>query len=133
MQPSTPTRLVPVACPLLAVVSSGLKDITNIEADRKSIAELAFRDVDILLLPTTTATTPAIQDAGVNPQALSAENTAFANYYGLPAVSVPCGFDSNGVPIGLQIVAKPWDEEAASILADRYQGATEWTRMQPIK
>src|SRR5262245_33715212 len=107
--------------------------IRNIEADRKNIAAQAFRDVDILLLPTTTATIPAIKDARANPQALSAENTAFANYYGLPAISVPCGFDSNGLPIGLQIVAKPWDEEAMFILADRYQNATEWTGMQPIK
>jgi aspartyl-tRNA(Asn)/glutamyl-tRNA(Gln) amidotransferase subunit A len=98
--------------------------ITSIEADRKAIAALAFADVDVLLLPTTTATTPANKDARANPQALSAENTAFANYYGLPAMSVPCGFDDHGLPIGLQIVAKPWDEEAVLTLADRYQAAT---------
>jgi len=98
--------------------------ITNIEAERKGIAALAFGDVDVLLLPTTAATTPAIKDAGANPQALSAENTAFANYYGLPAISVPCGFDDHGVPIGLQMVAKPWDEEAVLILANRYQAST---------
>ena len=98
--------------------------ITNIEADRKGIAALAFAEVDVLLLPTTTATTPAIEDAAGNPQALSPENTAFANYYGLPAISVPCGFDDHGLPIGLQAVAKPWDEEAVLILADRYQAST---------
>ena len=98
--------------------------IANIEADRKDIAALAFGDVDVLLLPTTTATTPTIKAAGANPQALSPENTAFANYYGLPAISVPCGVDDHGVPIGLQIVGKPWDEEAVLILADRFQAST---------
>jgi aspartyl-tRNA(Asn)/glutamyl-tRNA(Gln) amidotransferase subunit A len=107
--------------------------ISAIETDRKNIAGQAFRDVDIILLPTTTATIPAIKDTGANPQALSADNTAFANYYGLPAISVPCGFDSNGLPIGLQIVAKPWNEGATLILADRYQNATEWSKKRPIQ
>ena len=34
----------------------------------------------------------------------------FANYFGLPAISVPCGFDSHGLPVSLQIVGKPSDE-----------------------
>ena len=42
-----------------------------------------------------------------NPQALSPAFTAFANDFGLPAISVPCGFDDNGVPIGIQFVGKP--------------------------
>ncbi len=93
----------------------------NIEADRKSIAGQAFKDIDVLLLPTTTTTVPAINDAGVNPQALSPQNTVFANYYGLPAISVPCGFDRSGLPLGLQIVGKPWDEATVLHLAYRYE------------
>src|SRR5262245_35931766 len=85
------------------------KGNANITSDRKTIASKSFDDIDVLLLPTTTATTPTIKEAG-KPQALSAENTMFANYYGLPAVSVPCGFDKHGLPLGLQIVDKPWDE-----------------------
>jgi aspartyl-tRNA(Asn)/glutamyl-tRNA(Gln) amidotransferase subunit A len=79
----------------------------NIEADRKGITGQSFKDIDVLLLPTTTTTVPAIRDASVNPHALSPQNTVFANYYGLPAISVPCGFDKNGLPLGLQIVGKP--------------------------
>ncbi len=56
------------------------RGIANIEADRRAIAEQAFKNVDVLLLPTTTTTVPTIKDAGTNPQALSPENTAFANY-----------------------------------------------------
>jgi aspartyl-tRNA(Asn)/glutamyl-tRNA(Gln) amidotransferase subunit A len=98
--------------------------ISNIEADRRSIAEQDFKDVDVLLLPTTTTIVPTIQEAGANPQALSPENTAFANYYGLPAISVPCGFDARGLPLGLQMVGKPWDERAVLKLAYQYQLAT---------
>ncbi len=88
--------------------------LDNIAADRKAIAGRTFKDIDVLLLPTTATTVPTIKEAGTDPQALSAENTVFANYYGLPAISVPCGFDKNGLPLGLQIVGKPWDE--ASVL-----------------
>src|SRR6202047_1665000 len=93
----------------------------NIEADRKSIACQTFKDINVLLLPTTTTTVPAIKDAGANPQALSPQNTVFANYYGLPAISVPCGFDRNGLPLGLHIVGKPWDEARVLHLAYQYE------------
>jgi aspartyl-tRNA(Asn)/glutamyl-tRNA(Gln) amidotransferase subunit A len=93
----------------------------NIEADRKAIAGQTFKNVDVLLLPTTTTTVPAIKSAGANPQALSPENTVFANYYGLPAISVPCGFDRNGLPLGLQIVGKPWDEARVLHLAYQHE------------
>jgi aspartyl-tRNA(Asn)/glutamyl-tRNA(Gln) amidotransferase subunit A len=107
--------------------------ISNIEADRKTIASQAFKDVDVLLLPTTTTTVQTIQAAGDNPQALSPENTAFANYYGLPAISVLCGFDSNGLPVGLQIVGKPWGETAVLRLAYQYQEAAGYSNKHPYK
>ena len=107
--------------------------ITNIEADREQIADQAFKDIDILLLPTTTTTVPTIREAGDNPQALSPENTAFANYYGLPALTVGCGFDSQGLPLGLQIVSKPWGESAALRLAYQYQEATEYSDKHPLE
>jgi len=103
----------------------------NIEADRKSITGQTFKDIDVLLLPTTTTTVPSIASAGVNPQALSPKNTVFANYYGLPAISVPCGFDSNGLPLGLQMVGKPWDEATVLRLAYRYETTTSWKTKHP--
>jgi aspartyl-tRNA(Asn)/glutamyl-tRNA(Gln) amidotransferase subunit A len=104
----------------------------NIEADRKTIVRQIFKDIDVLLLPTTTSTVPAIRDAGVNPQALSPKNTVFANYYGLPAVSIPSGFDSNGLPLGLQMVGKPWDEARVLRLAYRYETTTSWKTKHAI-
>ena len=99
--------------------------VKNIEADRKSIAGQAFKDVDILILPTTATTVLKVKDAGKNPQALSPENTAFANYYGLPAISLPCGFDSNGLPLAFQIVGKPWDDSTVLRLAHEYQSTQQ--------
>jgi aspartyl-tRNA(Asn)/glutamyl-tRNA(Gln) amidotransferase subunit A len=64
--------------------------------------------------------------------ALSARNTLFANYYGLPAISIPGGFDDAGLPLGLQLVGKPGGETATLALAHRYQQATPWSGMHPI-
>jgi len=105
--------------------------IANIEADRKAIASRAFKDIDVLLLPTMTTTVLTIKNTGSNPQALSPENTAFANYYGLPAISVLCGFDANGLPLSLQIVSKPWAESAVLRLAYQYQEATDYSEKHP--
>ena len=105
----------------VAVPRNPDRGLGNIEADRKAIAGQTFKNVDVLLLPTTTTTVPAIKSAGANPQALSPENTVFANYYGLPAISVPCGFDRNGLPLGLQIVGKPWDEARVLHLAYQHE------------
>ncbi|HLO17880.1 MAG TPA: amidase [Anaerolineales bacterium] len=105
--------------------------IDNIEADRKSIARQAFKDIDVLILPTTTTAVPTIKEVGANPQALSPENTAFANYYGLPAISVLCGFDTNGLPLGLQIVGKPWGESAVLRLAYQYQAGSKYSERHP--
>ncbi len=95
--------------------------ISNFKQDRATVGDKAFKDVDVIVLPTILKTTPSVTDALRDPhEAVSAEETAFANYYGLPAVSVPCGFDSNGLPIGLQIVAKPGDEALALNVAQQF-------------
>ena len=77
--------------------------------------------MDVLLLPTTTTTVPTIEAARGNPLALSPANTAFANYYGLPAISVPCGFDARGLPIGFQIVSKWGTDETVLRLGYVFQ------------
>jgi aspartyl-tRNA(Asn)/glutamyl-tRNA(Gln) amidotransferase subunit A len=100
--------------------------IANIEADRQTIGDRAFRDVDVILLPTLPTTVPTVEEAAANPeQGLSAEYTVFANHYGLPAITVPCGFDAGGLPLGLQVVGRPGDEQAVLRAAHWYQGSTE--------
>jgi aspartyl-tRNA(Asn)/glutamyl-tRNA(Gln) amidotransferase subunit A len=112
-----------------ADLSSGIR---NIRRDREAIAEDTFTNIDVLLLPTTTTTVPSVADARANPQALSYRNTAFANYYGLPAISVPCGLDSHGLPVGLQMVGRPRDESAVLQLAHQYEMATGYPAKHPI-
>ena len=97
-------------------------DLRNIESDRRTIAARLFKDVDLLILPTTTDTTPTVQDATGNPLALSAENTMFANYYALPAISIPMGRDSNGLPLGLQIVGRPGKDSPLIEFARQFEG-----------
>lgn len=107
--------------------------IGNIKADRAIITEKAFHNIDVLILPTIPTPTPTVKQVGKNPQALSAEYTVFANYYGLPAISVPCGLDDNGLPLGLQIVGKPGNESAVLQLAHQYESATGYVRKRPIE
>jgi aspartyl-tRNA(Asn)/glutamyl-tRNA(Gln) amidotransferase subunit A len=58
-------------------------------------------------------------------------NTAAFDIYGLPTISVPCGFTAAGLPIGLQISGAPFAESVVIALAHAYEQATEWHRMRP--
>ena len=107
--------------------------MATIEADRRGIAAEAFADVDVILLPTLGSTVPTVAEAATNPeQGVSAESTAFANYYSLPVASVPCGFDSHNMPIGLQIVGKPGGERTVLNVAHHYELAAKLGSMHPI-
>ena len=107
--------------------------MASIEADRAGIAAEAFTDVDVIVLPTLDSTVPTVAVAATNPeQGVSAEITAFANYYSLPVASVPCGFDSHGMPIGLQIVGKPGDERTVLNVAHQYELAAKVGFKHPI-
>jgi len=97
--------------------------IANIEPDRKTIAATVFSDIDVLVLPTLPCCVPTVASCGRNPLALSPVYTAFANYYGLPAISVPCGTDENGLPLGLQFVGRPNDDHAVLQVAQAYEKA----------
>ena len=99
---------------------------------RRAAPEL-FARVDLLVTPTLPLLPIPIaeaqdDDAGT---ALFARNTRPFNAYGLPAVSVPCGFSKNGLPIGLQIVGPPWGEESVLRLAHAYEQATDWKTRRP--
>jgi aspartyl-tRNA(Asn)/glutamyl-tRNA(Gln) amidotransferase subunit A len=107
--------------------------MATVEADRARIAAQAFSDVDVIVLPTLDSTVPTVAEATANPeQGVSAETTAFANYYGLPVASVPCGFDSHDMPIGLQIVGKPGDERTVLNVAHQYEAAATIGLRHPI-
>ena len=65
---------------------------------------------------------------------MSLEYTRFTNPFnltGLPALSVPCGFTTQGLPIGLQIAGRPHDEATVLRVGHSYQQVTEWHRRRP--
>lgn len=91
-----------------------------------------FEDVDVLVTPTMPVPAPAIAELKQNPdllrprELLLLRNTRPVNVWGLPAISVPCGFTSTGLPIGLQIIGPHWREDRVLQLAYAYEQATTW-------
>ncbi len=108
-------------------------DLKNIEENRQATSQSLFQEIDVLILPTTTDNTPSIEEAEAGgAQAVSPDNTFFCNYYGLPAISIPCGFSENGLPLGLQIVGPRWGEGAVLAVAHAFQQATQWHERHPV-
>jgi aspartyl-tRNA(Asn)/glutamyl-tRNA(Gln) amidotransferase subunit A len=98
-----------------------------------------FEDVDVVLGPTTPITAWNIGDwtvdVGGKEESVLAASWRFTypyNLTGLPAISVPCGFDAQGLPIGLQIAAKPFDEVTLLRVAHAYERTHEWIYRLPI-
>ncbi len=102
---------------------------------RRSIGQV-FGDVDLLVTPTMPMPAPAIADLKADPKALRPaelkllRNTRPFNVWGLPAISVPCGFTQSGLPIGLQIAGPHWREDLVLRLAQAYEQATAWHKRQ---
>ena len=93
---------------------------------------VALSEWDAILLPTTPTTAP-LRD-GEDAVAAAARLTAYTspfNLTGLPAISIPCGFDTAGLPIGLQLVARPWAEARLLRIARAYERATTWHERRP--
>jgi aspartyl-tRNA(Asn)/glutamyl-tRNA(Gln) amidotransferase subunit A len=94
--------------------------------------EMFFDEYDLLLTPTTPVPAPPIEGPDAVKQArLLTRFTAPFNLTGLPALSLPCGFTSNGLPLGLQIIARPWAEAHILRAGNAYETATEWHLMKP--
>ena len=98
---------------------------------QRELGEL-LREVDVLLTPTTAAL-PTRSDGRTTPESLVlfARNTRLFSVPGLPAVSVPAGFSAEGLPIGLQIVGRPFDEATILRVGHAYELATSWHAMNP--
>ncbi|THD47738.1 MAG: amidase [Bradyrhizobium sp.] len=105
--------------------------VGGIAADRRTVADRHFRDIDLIVLPTNPQATPRVETARANPLALPPDYTMFANYFGLPAISVPCGFDRRGLPLGLQIVGRPGEDASVLWMAHRYQCASGFIDRRP--
>lgn len=95
--------------------------------------EVFFEDFDLLCLPATPVTAPQLSGPDAVEQArLLTRFTAPFNLTGLPAIVLPCGFDHSGLPIGLQLVARPWAESALLRAAQAYENTTPWHTRRPV-
>jgi aspartyl-tRNA(Asn)/glutamyl-tRNA(Gln) amidotransferase subunit A len=94
-----------------------------------------FSKVDLLITPTTPELPGTIEDARKPLQEpgppFSIRNTRPFNVYGLPTISIPCGFSKTGLPIGLQISGPPLTEMNVLALARAYEERTDWHKRRP--
>ena len=107
----------------------------------RAFGEQVFRAADVLAVPTLRCRVPTLAETDVDTEpaehaeAIMAEltaNTRPISYLGLPAISIPCGFDSNGLPIGLQLIGRPFAEPTLLRLADAYQRESDWHLRRPV-
>jgi len=99
---------------------------------RNTVGNL-FGAVDVLVTPTSMRLPPTIAASLASPpdELVMIRNTLPFDVYGLPTISVPCGFTRAGLPIGLQIGGPPLGEAAVLALAHAYEQAAKWNARQP--
>jgi len=113
-----------------------IKSRREVEQIRRSILDV-FENVDVLITPTVRVPPFTIADLQVDLDTVRARelamlhNTRALNLTGLPTISVPCGFTSKGLPIGMQITGRSGDEATILRLAQAYERATEWHKRAP--
>lgn len=107
----------------------------KLELIRRTIDD-AFTDFDVVALPTRRHT-PRTVDASIKreesdkPRNPELENTGQFDIYGIPAISIPCGFTAAGLPVGLMIAGPRFSESRVLALAAAYERATQWHTQRP--
>ena len=91
----------------------------------------ALSGLDALVMPTVPIPATPIEDDPPGHASLRPRNTIVFDLVSLPAISIPCGFTSSGLPVGLQIVSKAFDEPGVLRVAHAYEQATEWHTRRP--
>ncbi|HWV39621.1 MAG TPA: Asp-tRNA(Asn)/Glu-tRNA(Gln) amidotransferase subunit GatA [Vulgatibacter sp.] len=119
-------------------LSSGYYDAFYLRAQKvrtliKRDFDEAFRQVDAIVTPTTPGVAFELGERSEDPlrMYLADTYTLACNLAGLPGMSVPCGFSTGGLPIGLQILGKPLDEATLFRVGGAYQAATDWHTRAP--
>ena len=108
----------------------------ELTASRQAISKV-FDKIDLLLTATVPIPPASITELKSNPESLRPtelmmlRNTRPFNVWGIPAISIPCGFTALGMPIGLQLAAAPWQMKLLLHAAHKYERATEWHEKTP--
>ena len=90
-----------------------------------------LQKVDVLVTPTMTQPAAAFEGYDATSTVRGPSFTAPFNLTGLPAISVPCGFTASGLPVGMQIAGKPFDEPGVIRAAYAYQQEARWFEQRP--
>ncbi len=95
--------------------------------------EKAFKTVDVIVTPTSPTAAFRLGEKTEDPlqMYLSDIFTISVNLAGVPGISIPCGFTSNNLPIGLQIIGKHFDEKTILKVAYAYEQSTKWHKRKP--
>ena len=132
-QPETLRRILKGEDITAEEAANSKRELQRLRAESKNIVS----NVDLLVTPTTPIPAPDIAELKNNPDELRPRelvllrNTRPFNVWGLPAISVPCGFTKAGLPVGLQIAGPSWAEAAVLQLAHAYEQATDWHKREP--
>lgn len=116
-----------------AQLEAARQDLTKARSEIQTV----FSNLDFLVTPAVPIPAPQLAELKQNPDLLRPRelvllrNTRPFNVWGLPAISVPCGFTRSGLPIGLQIAGPTWSEAAILHLAYAYEQATDWHKHEP--
>lgn len=96
--------------------------------------EAAFKQVDVIVTPTTPTPAFKLGEKSENPlqMYLSDIFTISVNLAGLPAISLPCGFSKAGLPIGLQLIGRAFEEETVLRAAHAYEQSAQWHLRRPV-
>lgn len=120
------------------VLSSGYYDAYYLRAQKvrtliKNDFDSAFKTCDAIIAPTSTETAFRLGEKSNDNVKMYLNDifTAPVNLAGLPAISIPCGYSANNLPIGLQIIGKPLGEGELLNTAYAYEQATEWHKRLP--
>ncbi len=97
---------------------------------KRGFAE-AMAKVDLLVTPTTAYPAPRFESYDTAFTLRGPSFTAPFNVTGLPAISIPCGFTEAGLPVGMQLVGKPFDEPTALRAAHAYEQHAGWSKLRP--
>jgi aspartyl-tRNA(Asn)/glutamyl-tRNA(Gln) amidotransferase subunit A len=106
-------------------------------AQSRRVFESTFESVDVLVTPTVVMLPPITaelnkdMETSIRIGTLIPRNTAPFNVWGIPSISIPCGFTSRGMPIALQISGPNGNEETVLQLAHAYEQATDWHKRAP--
>ena len=121
------------------VLSTGYYDAYYLHAQKiRNLIAKEFKDAftsecDVIACPTSPTTAFKINEKIEDPVAMYLNDvfTIPVNMAGLPGISIPCGFDSRNLPVGLQLIGKAWDEETLFRTAHSYQSCTDWHKKSP--